>query len=366
MTAKEYATTLKGKSITAAYIGPLRLLQNAEMDSTYLPEVIEDPERDRVYYTGNLVKPDAASGLRPYVLIQPYTIVASRDDLCKHGLDYIMCAPEEYSTCCLMSNHVHLMLKLRQADRTSTAALSQCLKIIETRYAAYYNSTYEREGPLFTGRFASEPIEDEHYLLAAWCYVLRNPAKAGIAETDTYTWSSYSDYFGSGHPFPAVDTSYMLTRYSRDFLLQQIGSLDDPDGILEPPTPKKKCSDTDVVAKMDRICGCTTPSAFQTLSQEIRARSLAVLVQQGAGVRQLARLTGIAPGMISRSVRNYNTTLVCCLSASTSVSLCASHIIRWRKCHPQRPPMPLLQSASTRSHIIRLSLPVGSRPCANA
>lgn len=105
---------------------------------------------------------------------------------------------------CLMSNHVHLMLKLRQADRTSTAALSQCLKIIETRYAAYYNSTYEREGPLFTGRFASEPIEDEHYLLAAWCYVLRNPAKAGIAETDTYTWSSYSDYFGSGHPFPLV------------------------------------------------------------------------------------------------------------------------------------------------------------------
>lgn len=35
---------------------------------------------------------------------------------------------------CLMSNHVHLMLQLRQADRTSTAALSQCLKIIETRY----------------------------------------------------------------------------------------------------------------------------------------------------------------------------------------------------------------------------------------
>ena len=157
------------------------------------------------------------------------------------------------------------------------------------------------------GRFASEPIEDEHYLLAAWCYVLRNPAKAGIAETDTYTWSSYSDYFGSGHPYPAVDTSYMLTRYSKDFLLQQISSLDDPEGILEPPAPKKKCSDTDVVAKMDRICGCTTPSAFQTLSPENRARSLAVLVQQGAGVRQLARLTGIAPGMISRTVRNYNT-----------------------------------------------------------
>ena len=57
MTAKEYAVTLKGKSITAAYIGPLRLLQNAEMDSTYLPEVIEDPERDQVYYTGTSSSP---------------------------------------------------------------------------------------------------------------------------------------------------------------------------------------------------------------------------------------------------------------------------------------------------------------------
>ena len=70
MTAKEYASTLKGKSITAAYIGPLRLLQNAEMDSTYLPEVIEDPERDQVYSTGILVKCDAACGLRSSVLIQ--------------------------------------------------------------------------------------------------------------------------------------------------------------------------------------------------------------------------------------------------------------------------------------------------------
>lgn len=98
MTAKEYAATLKGKSITAAYIGPLRLLQNAEMSPTYLPEVVEDPERDRVYFTGNLVKPDPETGLRPYVLVHPYTIVASRNDLCKHGLDYIMCTPEEYST----------------------------------------------------------------------------------------------------------------------------------------------------------------------------------------------------------------------------------------------------------------------------
>lgn len=50
------------------------------------------------------------------------------------------------------------------------------------------------------------------------------------------------------------------------------------------------------------------PLHFRLFRRENRARSLAVLVQQGAGVRQLARLTGIAPGMISRTVRNYNTT----------------------------------------------------------
>lgn len=143
---------------------------------------------------------------------------------------------------CLMSNHVHLILKLRQEDRTSTAALSQCLKIIETRYAAYYNNTYEREGPLFTGRFASEPIDDEHYLLAAWCYVLRNPAKAGIAETDTYTWSSYSDYFGPGHPFPAVDTSICLPATVRTFYCSRLAGLTIRKGSWNHPPQKRNAA----------------------------------------------------------------------------------------------------------------------------
>ena len=80
---------------------------------------------------------------------------------------------------CLMSNHVHLMLKLRQADRTSTAALSQCLKIIETRYAAYYNNTYEREGPLLRGGLRPNPLKMNIICLlhgATYCAILPRQA----------------------------------------------------------------------------------------------------------------------------------------------------------------------------------------------
>ena len=45
---------------------------------------------------------------------------------------------------CLMSNHVHLMLKLRQEDRTSTAALLLCRNMIETRRSSFYRAVCVR------------------------------------------------------------------------------------------------------------------------------------------------------------------------------------------------------------------------------
>ena len=200
------------------------------------------------------------------------------------------------------------MLQLRQADRTSTAALSRCLKIIETRYAAYYNNTYEREGPLFTGRFASEPIEMNIICLlhgAMYCAILPRQALPRLTPIHgAVTLIILVPVI----PIRLLIRLICLPATVRTSYCSRLAALTIRKGSWNHPPQKKKCSDTDVVAKMDRICGCTTPSAFQTLSPENRARSLAVLVQQGAGVRQLARLTGIAPGMISRTVRNYNTT----------------------------------------------------------
>ncbi|MDD2556039.1 MAG: transposase [Syntrophaceticus sp.] len=103
-------------------------------------------------------------------------------------------AVKERSECsiyayCLMSNHVHLLI----AEGVET--ISQIMKRLGSSYAYWYNKKYERVGHLFQGRFRSEPVNVETYLLTALRYIHQNPVKAGIAHScNNYPWSSYHDY----------------------------------------------------------------------------------------------------------------------------------------------------------------------------
>ena len=70
---------------------------------------------------------------------------------------------------CLMSNHVHLLLR----ERTESISIS--LKRLTVSYAAYYNKRYQRVGHLFQDRFKSEPVNDIEYFVTLLRYVHQNP-----------------------------------------------------------------------------------------------------------------------------------------------------------------------------------------------
>ena len=90
---------------------------------------------------------------------------------------------------CLMNNHVHLLIKEKDEQ------LSQTMKRINVSYVNYFNQKYQQIGHLFQGRFKSEPIEDETYLLAVLSYIHNNPLNAFIVKNlEEYTWSSYCSY----------------------------------------------------------------------------------------------------------------------------------------------------------------------------
>ena len=89
---------------------------------------------------------------------------------------------------CLMSNHTHLVLY------DENFVLSNFMKSLNCKYAAYFNNKYDRIGSLFQDRFKDESIKSQHQLLAAYRYVLNNPFKAGISSPWDYKWSSYSCY----------------------------------------------------------------------------------------------------------------------------------------------------------------------------
>ncbi|HEY5734534.1 MAG TPA: transposase [Gammaproteobacteria bacterium] len=88
---------------------------------------------------------------------------------------------------CLMTNHVHFLVTPK-----SKSAISDTMKVVGSRYAAYINRNYARTGTLWEGRHRSSLVQTERYLLTCMRYIELNPVRAGMVERpEAYRWSSY-------------------------------------------------------------------------------------------------------------------------------------------------------------------------------
>ena len=105
---------------------------------------------------------------------------------------------------CLMSNHVHLLIRDMDCD------LSPFMKQVNERYAMSFAKNVGRTGNVFRTPFWSEAVESESYYLSALRYIHANPEPAGICATADYPWSSYRAYMGS--------SSFVTTDLALDLL----------------------------------------------------------------------------------------------------------------------------------------------------
>jgi putative transposase len=86
---------------------------------------------------------------------------------------------------CLMNNHIHLIATPQRSD-----SLARALGRAHHLYTLYINRLHGRVGHLWQNRFFS-CVLDEAHLWAAWCYVERNPVRAGlVSRAWEYAWSS--------------------------------------------------------------------------------------------------------------------------------------------------------------------------------
>ena len=199
---------------------------------------------------------------------------------------------------CLMSNHVHLLLRVNQEDIGST------IKHLAVMYAIYYNQKYSRSGHVFQDRFKSEPVNDMQYFVTLLRYIHQNPVKAGIVEhVKDYEYSSWGEYDGTVEPvFQLCDTGTVLRRVPFDDLEAMVNEpLADEVNCLDMDDPSRsRPSDDQVWAYIKDKTGVTNSSAFQRLNDDIRRAVLKNLKEIGASHRQLARLTGIGRGVIQK------------------------------------------------------------------
>lgn len=103
---------------------------------------------------------------------------------------------------CLMTNHVHLLLKSETLEN-----LAGFSHFVQRRYAYYICAKYQWNGSVFRQGYRSFPIDRDEYLLECGRYIERNPIAAGmVSKPEDYGYSSYR-FYASGYPDPLLTSS---------------------------------------------------------------------------------------------------------------------------------------------------------------
>ncbi|MBQ7690299.1 MAG: hypothetical protein IJT30_03785 [Muribaculaceae bacterium] len=197
---------------------------------------------------------------------------------------------------CLTPCQVHLLTGERSVP------LGQGIGRLASAYTHFFNKRYNHVGPLYHGRFRSEPVNDADYFVTLLRYIHKIPVEMGLAnELADYAWSSWHEYTAPmadadrlcTHimPFDDVDWESMcrlmrllprfdterlasdLHRYERGGLIAALEAALPPDVSL---------------------------GEVKGLQRDVRARFVLKALDCGAGLRQLARLTGMDYSTIAR------------------------------------------------------------------
>ena len=195
---------------------------------------------------------------------------------------------------CLMDNHVHLLLQIH------LEGLAKLLRKILSAYALQFNRRHGRTGHLFQGRFFSEPVEDDAYLMMVVRYIHRNPVRACIVPVcGEYPWSSYGEYCGK----PALtSTGLVMSLFDSKEQFAQFHAQEDDAGLgyryLE---GRKRLTDAESLNLALEIFGDEGLGGIKALPREERNESIRRLKSEGCTTRQIQRLTGVSLGSISKA-----------------------------------------------------------------
>ena len=124
---------------------------------------------------------------------------------------------------CLMPNHFHLLIK-----QVSDNGISTLLRLVTNSYARYYNTKYERVGPVFQGVFKAVHVQTDEQFIHLSRYIHLNPLVSFIVKEEnflSYPWSSLKNYLNGTKAL--VNTEPILDNFSSPkkylkFILDQV------------------------------------------------------------------------------------------------------------------------------------------------
>ena len=197
---------------------------------------------------------------------------------------------------CLADDRIHLLIK------QGSEPLSGFFKRLGGRYVYWYNLKYHRSGPLFRGRYRSEPVEDESAFLALLHHIHRLPVLLGLESSpDAYPWSSYA-----GWPDGITETAFAIELTGGREELMRFFAQSETGPVPEEPSQKKACvTDEEGMQLLAEVTGCGSEAEFRSLQRSVREVFLRALYRRGLSLRQLARISGQSRSAVYRVVRYF-------------------------------------------------------------
>ena len=195
------------------------------------------------------------------------------------------------SAYCLMENHVHMLVN------DQNGAVGTMMSRLDSSYARYYNDKYERCGHLFQGRYLSETVDDDKYLITVFRYILNNPRKAQICTAEEYRWSSYKAFFKEN---TSLDLGFIKALFRTGEAYREFIRADNEDECME-DRQETKYADGKARGVLCECLGVRTGADLQKMERKERNEALRKLKEHGLSVRQIERLTGISRNIIQRA-----------------------------------------------------------------
>jgi REP element-mobilizing transposase RayT len=88
---------------------------------------------------------------------------------------------------CLMTNHYHLLIE------ATDGGVSEGIRLLNGRYAQFFNERHDRRGHLWGDRFRVTRVESDEHLERAMLYVIENPLRARVvARIDDWPWCGFA------------------------------------------------------------------------------------------------------------------------------------------------------------------------------
>jgi len=192
--------------------------------------------------------------------------------------------------------------------RENEDIVSRVMSRIGTSYAKWYNHKYSRSGHVFQGRYGSECVENDKYLLTVVRYIHNNPVKAGLAqEAEAYRWSSIHAY-NSGNEYPKglTETDFILSILNQNRLqaipvFREFMKQENEDMCLDEENKYKK-TDGELKAEIETLMDGEPIGMLQGMEKEKRNAILRTIKEgEEVSLRQIARVTGLNAMNVQRA-----------------------------------------------------------------